>query len=185
MSSLFGNVLRNNVSSNNRVIMLGFEDSGKTSILCRLLFNEFISCCPKTGPTVETVHLDHRRVPLDIWDLSGSPGFRRVWRDYLDPGRFTGLIFVVDGSLPGQTEEVDQFLELMNYVIEIPVLLFVNKVDLPPCRSMAEIVESFNMHSFNDRLWHVQDCSAFTGDGVKEGLTELSKMITCYTKINP
>ena len=54
-------------------------------------------------------------------------------------------------------------------------------MESPQCRNLTEITEKLGLFSMEDRLWHVQGYSSKTGRGVKEGLEELSYMIS-YTK---
>lgn len=51
-------------------------------------------------------------------------------------------------------------------------MIFANKQDLPGALSAAEIAEALGLHSeqFSTRHWSIISCSAFTGDGLLDGI---------------
>ena len=59
----------------------------------------------------------------------------------------------------------------------VSVLIFANKQDLFNSASASEIAEGLNLHTIRDRAWHIQACSAVSGEGVKDGLNWISKNI--------
>ena len=54
------------------------------------------------------------------------------------------------------------------------VLVYANKQDLPNSMDTSEVVERIGMHNMRGRDWHVQSCTATTGDGLWEGLDWLN-----------
>jgi hypothetical protein len=50
------------------------------------------------------------------------------------------------------------------------LLVYANKQDLPKAASAAELSETLALHSIRDHDWHIQACSALSGDGLYEGL---------------
>lgn len=53
----------------------------------------------------------------------------------------------------------------------IPCLVFANKQDIPLiAASAAEIAKVLNLHAIKGRDWHIQACSAKTGQGLDEGV---------------
>jgi len=59
----------------------------------------------------------------------------------------------------------------------VPVLIFANKQDLFNSAKASKIAEGLNLHTIRDRSWHIQACSAVSGEGVKDGLNWISKNI--------
>jgi signal recognition particle receptor subunit beta len=59
-------------------------------------------------------------------------------------------------------------------LIQVPVLVFANKSDLPDAMSGGELTEAFEMDNLGGKPWHVQQCCAVTGQGLQEGLRWLS-----------
>jgi ADP-ribosylation factor-like protein 3 len=62
-------------------------------------------------------------------------------------------------------------------LMSVPVLVFANKQDLMNAARASEIAEGLNLHTIRDRAWHIQACSAMSGEGVKDGLNWISKNI--------
>jgi len=60
-----------------RVVVLGLDDSGKTSILFRLKQNEFIESTPTIGFNVEPV--EYKNLRFTVWDVGGLPKLRQVF----------------------------------------------------------------------------------------------------------
>ncbi|RXN35745.1 ADP-ribosylation factor 3 [Labeo rohita] len=52
----------------------------------------------------------------------------------------------------------------------VPILIFANKQDLGTASPASEIAEGLNLHTYRDRVWQIQACSAVTGEGVQDGM---------------
>ncbi|XP_064988988.1 ADP-ribosylation factor 1-like isoform X1 [Musa acuminata AAA Group] len=66
-SSLFGN-------REARILVLGLDNAGKTTILYRLQMGEVVSTIPTIGFNVETVQ--YNNVKFQVWDLGGQTSIR-------------------------------------------------------------------------------------------------------------
>jgi signal recognition particle receptor subunit beta len=49
-------------------------------------------------------------------------------------------------------------------------LIFANKQDLPEAMSEEEIIGKLNLGDLKCHTWHIQKCSAMSGEGIDEGL---------------
>lgn len=49
----------------------------------------------------------------------------------------------------------------------VPLLIFANKQDLATASPASEIAEGLNLHTYRDREWQIQACSAVDGEGVQ------------------
>lgn len=45
--------------------------------------------------------------------------------------------------------------------------MFANKQDLVTAAPAAEIAEGLSLHTYRDREWQIQACSALSGEGVQ------------------
>ena len=59
-----------------KIVMVGLDAAGKTTVLMRLKLNETVSTIPTIGFNVERVKL--KRLILNVWDLSGHEGVRNL-----------------------------------------------------------------------------------------------------------
>ncbi len=59
----------------------------------------------------------------------------------------------------------------------VPILVFANKQDLIHAETAQSIAEHLNLHQIRDRNWHIQACSAKTGQGLTEGMEWLVKQV--------
>ena len=77
-----------------RILLLGLDGAGKTTILYRLRLGENIHSIPTVGFNVE--HVVYKKIDMTMWDVGGQDKIRRLWKHY-----YTGtdaIIFVVDGE---------------------------------------------------------------------------------------
>jgi small GTP-binding protein len=63
-----------------RVVTLGLDGSGKTSILFKLKQNEFVQSIPTIGFNVET--LEYKNIKFTVWDVGGQHKLRPLWKHY-------------------------------------------------------------------------------------------------------
>lgn len=59
----------------------------------------------------------------------------------------------------------------------VPLLIFANKQDLLNAMGPDDVAEALNLHSIRDRIWHIQPCSAKTGEGLQQGMEWMVKNI--------
>eukprot|EP01006_Ploeotia_vitrea_P037942 TRINITY_DN66190_c11_g4_i2.p1 TRINITY_DN66190_c11_g4~~TRINITY_DN66190_c11_g4_i2.p1 ORF type:complete len:132 (+),score=64.93 TRINITY_DN66190_c11_g4_i2:196-591(+) len=78
-----------------RVLLLGLDAAGKTTILNKLAHpDDVVETVPTVGFNVEKIKLGNLK--FVVWDVSGQDQLRPFWRHYY---RGTaGIIFVVDSS---------------------------------------------------------------------------------------
>ena len=57
------------------------------------------------------------------------------------------------------------------------LLVMNNKIDLPDGLSTEELGKDLGLLERSERRWHIQACSAVTGEGVREGLDWVTKAI--------
>ncbi|PAV63608.1 hypothetical protein WR25_20860 isoform B [Diploscapter pachys] len=74
-----------------RILMVGLDAAGKTTILYKLKLGEIVSTIPTIGFNVETV--EYKNISFTVWDVGGQDKIRPLWRHYFQNTQ--GLIFVV------------------------------------------------------------------------------------------
>ncbi|KAI1714505.1 ADP-ribosylation factor family domain-containing protein [Ditylenchus destructor] len=156
-----------------RILMLGLDAAGKTSILYRLKLGQSIKSIPTVGFNVETV--TYKNIKFNVWDVGGQDKIRPLWRHY-----YTGtqaLIFVLDAADRARIDEARQELHRIINDREMKdaiILVFANKQDLPDAMKPNEIQDKLGLMRLRDRNWYVQPSCATSGEGLIEGLTWLS-----------
>ena len=149
--------------------MFGLSDAGKTTILYRLKDGVVPQTQPTLGFNVETIQFRHRSI--DIWDVGGGEKIRDLWKHYEQATR--AIIFVVNSADESHVTLASEALRRLSIKPElagIPFLIFANKQDLLSAMPVTQVSEKLGLHSLTDRSWHIQPCSAVTGDGLKDGL---------------
>jgi small GTP-binding protein len=84
-----------------RVLMLGLDAAGKTTVLYKLKLGEHVTTIPTIGFNVETI--EYKGFNMNVWDVGGQDRIRALWRHYFHNTQ--GLIFVVDSNDTTRTEE--------------------------------------------------------------------------------
>ncbi len=104
---------------------------------------------------------------------------RALWHHYFSGSR--AIVFVVNSSDRERMEEVrEELWSVMTHeeLLHVPVLVYANKQDMPRALKPAAVAEALAMPRLpRDRLWHVQGCTAVSGDGLFGGLDWLSTAV--------
>lgn len=160
-----------------KVLMLGLDGSGKTTILYQLKLGEVIHTIPTVGFNVE--NLVSKKIMFTVWDLGGQERIRKLWPTYYQNTQV--IIFVVDSNdrarLPEAKSELQQLLNRDEFR-DTPLLVFANKQDLPEAMSNSELTESLGLPSMRNRTWLVQSSSAILGQGLQEGFSWLCRIFS-------
>ncbi|XP_064474005.1 ADP-ribosylation factor 4 [Ornithodoros turicata] len=160
-----------------RILMVGLDAAGKTTILYKLKLGEIVTTIPTIGFNVETV--EYKNICFTVWDVGGQDKIRPLWRHYFQNTQ--GLIFVVDSNdrerIPEAQDELQKMLnedELRDAVL----LLFANKQDLPNAMNAAELTDKLGLNQLRNRRWYIQATCATQGQGLYEGLDWLSNELS-------
>merc|ERR1719352_2052360 len=164
-----------------RILMVGLDAAGKTTILYRLKLGEVLTTIPTIGFNVETV--EYKNISFTVWDVGGQDKIRKLWRYYYQNTQ--GLIFVVDSNDRDRVEDAKEELAKIldeDEMRDAVVLVFANKQDLPNSMPAAEVTEKLGLRSMRNRQWFMQSACATTGDGLYEGLDWMSRTLSSRKK---
>jgi ADP-ribosylation factor protein 1 len=159
-----------------RILMVGLDAAGKTTILYKLKLGEVVTTIPTIGFNVETV--EYKNISFTVWDVGGQDKIRPLWRHYYQ--NTDGLIFVVDSNDRDRIDDAREELHRMlneDELSEAVILVFANKQDLPKAMSAMELTEKLGLNTLRGRTWYIQASCATTGDGLYEGLDWLSQTL--------
>lgn len=158
-----------------RILMLGLDNAGKTTILYKLKLGKTSTTVPTVGFNVETVK--HKNVSFAVWDCGGQERIRPLWRHY-----FTGtnaLIYVVDSSDHDRLDESKK--ELLRVISdkelsECMLIVLANKQDVTGAIKPKELIERFDLNKLpGNHTWSVIPTVATDGTGLMETLSWISK----------
>nr|ACD77175.1 ADP-ribosylation factor family-like protein (predicted) [Sorex araneus] len=132
-----------------RILMVGLDAAGKTTILYKLKLGEIVTTIPTIGFNVETV--EYRNICFTVWDVGGQDKIRPLWRHYF------------------QNTQLQED-ELRDAVL----LVFANKQDMPNAMPVSELTDKLGLQHLRSRTWYVQATCATQGTGLYDGLDWLS-----------
>lgn len=152
-----------------RILMLGLDNAGKTTILKKFNGEDIDTISPTLGFNIKT--LEHRGFKLNVWDVGGQKSLRSYWRNYFEST--DGLIWVVDSADRMRLQDCKK--ELHNLLVEerlagATLLVFANKQDLQGALSSSDIRKGLNLDEITTHHWLIQGCSAVTGENLLEGI---------------
>eukprot|EP01060_Flectonema_neradi_P014942 TRINITY_DN21634_c0_g1_i2.p1 TRINITY_DN21634_c0_g1~~TRINITY_DN21634_c0_g1_i2.p1 ORF type:complete len:201 (+),score=41.92 TRINITY_DN21634_c0_g1_i2:60-605(+) len=159
-----------------RLLMVGLDAAGKTTILYKMKLGEIVTTIPTIGFNVETV--EYKKIKFTMWDVGGQDKLRPLWRHYF--ANTNGVIFVVDSNDKDRVAQARDELQKMMAEEELRdavLLVFANKQDLPHAMSTAEVTDKLGLHSLRQREWYIQGSCATTGEGLYEGLDWLASSV--------
>ncbi|CDR95526.1 ADP-ribosylation factor-like protein 2, putative [Babesia bigemina] len=156
-----------------RVLMLGLDNAGKTTILKRLNGEDTSRIEPTLGFNIKT--LEHDGYQVNIWDVGGQKTIRSFWRNYFE--NTDALVWVVDSAdamrLEDSRSEIEELLS-QDQMAQCTVLVFANKQDVTGALNVHEIQEQLGLDRIaNERSWRIHGCSGISGEGIVEGFAWL------------
>lgn len=157
-----------------RVLFLGLDNAGKTTILKAMCNEAPTSIAPTRGFNVKQLKVN--KLELNIWDIGGQRALRAYWQNYYD--KVNGIVWVVDSADERRLEETGEELAALlqeEKLAGAPVIILANKQDLATAKPADEISTSLNLHMIRNRNWQIQACSAVNGTGLKESLAWLEQ----------
>ncbi|XP_061445509.1 uncharacterized protein LOC133366441 [Rhineura floridana] len=164
-----------------RILLLGLDAAGKTTLLYKLKLNETPMTIPTIGFNVETIQ-PINNVSFTMWDVRGGP-IRTLWTYY--HANTDGLVFMVDSVDYVRFEEAKFELEALLVSPDlqgVPLVLLANKQDLPGAWPPMEVAERMGLRKLQGHRWHVQGCCAVSGEGIPEAMVKLSEMVKVCRK---
>ncbi|XP_036820499.1 ADP-ribosylation factor-like protein 11 [Oncorhynchus mykiss] len=160
-----------------KVVLVGLDGAGKSTLLHRLIRGELAHTTPTVGFNVGSLELDSGP-ELTVWDIGGQGGMRAQWGDHME--ECDALLFMVDGVDRVRIGEARAALGRVlgdERVRGVPLMVLVNKMDLPEAMGLQEVTGGLGLGQCWDRDWEVQGCSAHNGLGLQEALDSLATLI--------
>ncbi|XP_034487397.1 ADP-ribosylation factor-like protein 3 isoform X1 [Drosophila innubila] len=186
--------LRPNPEKEARILLLGLDNAGKTTILKQLASEDITTVSiieqmrfcfpnnrctdpqvtPTAGFNIKSVAADGFK--LNVWDIGGQWKIRPYWKNYF--ANTDVLIYVIDCTDRTRFSEAgSELFEMLmdNRLKRVPLLVFANKQDLPNAMTASEVAEGLGLVRLEERTWEIKACTAVDGTGLKEGMDWVCK----------
>jgi GTP-binding protein SAR1 len=166
-----------------KVVFLGLENAGKSSLLIRLKYDRFSQIDPTV--CVHSEEIEVGRVKFKAFDMGGHDVARKIWEKYFV---FAGaIIYMVDSthteSLGKAREELWKVLS-DERVQKVPILVFGNKIDKKGALGEDELKEALGLdketlekNGLKNRNLELFMCSVALKSGILDGFKWLNKQI--------
>lgn len=138
LSHLLSSLTSGLYHKNAKILFLGLDNAGKTTLLRMLKDNRAVSAEPTIHPNTEELIVG--QLKLKAFDLGGHETARRLWQDYTTT--VDGVVFLVDAidrqRFPEAKRELDNLLS-SEELRGVPFLVLGNKIDMPSAASEEEL----------------------------------------------
>jgi len=168
-----------------KVVMLGSQGVGKTSVLIRYtghIFSNAIS--PTIGASFFTtkLHIDHYRVRLQVWDTAGQERFRAMAPMYYR--KANAAILVYDVTKRSSFNDMKSWIEELqrNSEGQIVICILGNKTDLEPLREVPTEVAIEYAEGIGALLF---ETSALANFGIQDAFAAISRSLISYAESSP
>ncbi|CAC5409368.1 ARL4 [Mytilus coruscus] len=169
-------------SSAVQLTMIGLDQSGKTTLLYRLKYDQYTNTTPTIGFNCEKVKCETgtaKGTTFTIWDIGGADKTRPLWRAYIRSSE--GIIFVVDSVDKERIEEAK--LELTKLIRcsdnpGLPILVIANKQDMPGSLDPVNVEKQLGLHELPpSQLWSLLGACAITGEGLSDAIEAMYELV--------
>jgi small GTP-binding protein len=161
-----------------KVVVLGNNGVGKSSIVHRLITGEFNKFGATLGvdTRMKIVESNGTKIRMEIWDTAGQEKYRSMIRSFFKNAKAVILVFDLTNlsslhTLKDWIKEVDT-----DASTNIPKIILGNKADLKPSRIPAETVAETiqQLTKSASSVLSYDEVSALTGENIQESFQTLA-----------
>ena len=157
-----------------RILMVGLDNAGKTTIVKRVNGEDIDSVSPTLGFNIKTMR--YKGYALNIWDVGGQKTLRSYWRNYEGITKVRVSNSADHRRLEDCKEELHALLS-EEKLVGATLLILANKQDIPGALTKEMLTRVLDLRKMTSRRWHIEGCSALTGEGLLQGLDWCAKDI--------
>lgn len=168
---------------NPRLVILGLDSAGKSTVLYRLKYNQYMDNVPTVGFNLERIRSPAGRskgTVFQVWDIGGQDKTRSLWKSYSRSA--DGVIFVVDSADEERLEEARMELHRFANLREslaIPIMVLANKQDLPSALTADQVEERLNLNKLpQSTISETLEVCAVTGEGLESVFDGILELVT-------
>jgi len=165
-----------------KILILGLDFAGKTSLTKHLTRNENYSIGPTIGHNIEMIKFNKWNITLI--DVTGQKKFRFLWSAHYP--NLDGLIYVIDASDKKRLEENKKVF--LDFIIqnpelnEIPILVYANKQDLVDSIPGSNLLTAMGFQIGKEHRIKAFGTSIINEQGISEGMEWLVDKIATQKK---
>ncbi|KAJ2779615.1 ADP-ribosylation factor-like protein 2 [Coemansia javaensis] len=162
-----------------RILVLGLDNAGKTTIMKRLNGESIDTVSPTLGFNITTLECDSYKV--NFWDVGGQRTIRPYWRNYFE--QTDGIIWVVDSADRQRMGDCARELAALlkeDKLAGASLLVFGNKQDIAGALSSDEVAAALGLDALTTHHWAIRPCSAVTGENLLDGLQWIVRDIAAH-----
>lgn len=148
-----------------KVLILGLEGSGKTTLFDRIKTNEVYLRHPTIGFNTEQIKLDG--LSITLWDFGGHEKIMNLWEKYFDNTDL--VILMIDSTDTSCYDKIKNVLNMLKEKLaSVYVLIVMNKVDIKDSVPSDKISKMVDLYSYNLKIAKIIPTSTTRGDGLDE-----------------
>ena len=132
-------------SKKGKLLLLGLDNAGKTTLLQMLRDDRLGTNCPTLHATSEELTLNN--IKLTTFDLGGHLQARKIWKDYFPV--VDTIVFIIDACDRSRFHESVVELDALlsdEQIGHLPILILGNKIDCAGAASEDELRTTFKLH---------------------------------------
>ncbi len=159
----------------NKIVFLGLDKSGKSTIISFLQTGRFVEHTPTMGKKKSNIEVQGTRISL--FDMGGQTDFRKLWNNELSDAKV--VVFVVDVADEKRFDEAKKELHSLKTQIQkhnIDLIILANKIDLPNKVGRAEVIQQLDLDEFEN--FKILQTSAKTGYGMADAFAQVYTSLT-------
>lgn len=164
-----------------RVLTLGLDNSGKTTIIRQMLGQDIDTISPTMGFEINSII--HNNFTINVWDIGGQTSLRNFWGNYFDKTNL--VMWVIDclslERLDESYQELREKVILQDRLVGVYLVILINKVDMLENENDIEkvriqVIEMLDLEKQIPQLekWLVQVVSGKSGRGLEKVLDWIS-----------
>ncbi len=153
-------------NSHYKIIIIGEEGSGKTTIFNRIKTNEFLTTNPTIGFNVNQINLRNQK-NITLWDFGGHEKMLNLWTKYFDNTDL--VLLVIDSTQKEDFFQLEKIYDIIySNIPNVYLLLIINKIDLEQSIETELILKQSNFYKYNFKLADIIRISAMKGDNINK-----------------